>query len=424
MSYQYPMERVLYNLHHQVCSFALRRTSSRVRSLAENSLLVLALCGFGALLLAHLSFVYRGNWHLHRLESSMNNGDGRPLRNIPLTCLSSIPGFVKGVDVTHLSLVGGDVSDASDSGGSGMQESRAFHSSWFLDNDADASTSASASPAGTGKQDGLICASSSETSTSDTGSCLAVEGINVLYSYSKVKGYLLLPAEVCAQHNVSVQYVMVSKTDVRCFGEPFLQHLIFRLLAPDSVMLNWLLATYNATGFVYDPRTETMLDLSHSQQHYSQSHSLQNSNFVEQTGDSTHTHSPAEHTHTHTSGITSRYHHFFSSPWYNGYQQLSSKLAVVLKTSFLFFITTTLVSFTLRETQERMLGFTQQLQAHVRSRRPVVNIVTVHIAESLVFVPIMVGMIFFLIEFYRGDKFLAFMVLTIVWLCEVFSVIR
>lgn len=375
------MELVLYNLHHQVCSFALRRTSSRVRSLAENSLLILALCGFGALLLAHLSFVYRGNlYSTTRLET---NGDGRPLRNIPLTCLSSIPGFVKGVDVTHLSLVGGDANE--------MQESRAFHS-W------EESTSTSTS---SGKQDGLICES---TSTNDTtGSCLAVEGINVFYSYSKVKGYLLLPAGVCAQHNVSVQYVMVSKTDVRCFGEPFLQHLIFRLLAPDSVMLNWLLATYNATGFVYDPRTETMLDLS---QHYSLP--TNNNNGPEQG------HGDAENI------FTSRYN-FFSSPWY---QQLSSKLAVVLKTSFLFFITTTLVSFTLRETQERMLGFTQQLQAHVRSRRPVVNIVTVHIAESLVFVPIMVGMIFFLIEFYRGDRFLAFMILTIVWLCEVFSVIR
>jgi hypothetical protein len=257
------------------------------------------------------------------------------------------------------------------------------------------------------KQHGLICESTSTTDNGETtGSCLAVEGINVLYSYSNVKGYLLLPSGVCAQHNVSVQYVMVSKTDVRCFGEPFLQHLIFRLLAPDSVMLNWLLATYNATGFVYDPRTETMLDLS---QHYSlptnNNHNLLEPGRV---------HGDAENT------VPSRYN-FFSSP---RYQQLSSKLAVVLKTSFLFFITTTLVSFTLRETQERMLGFTQQLQAHVRSRRPVVNIVTVHIAESLVFVPIMVGMIFFLIEFYRGDKFLAFMVLTIVWLCEVFSVIR
>jgi hypothetical protein len=398
------MERVLYNLHHQICSFALRRTSSRTRSLAEHSLLVLALCGFGALLLAHVAFVYRGNT---RLE--MNNGDGRPLRNIPLTCLSSIPGFMKDVDITHLSLVEADAN--------GMPESRAFHS-WFLDNDPSTSTGT------TEKQDGLICESTSDT----TGSCPAVEEIKIIYSFSKVKGYLLvstvpesnqqphrripnlpfyshvlsflltlkLPTEVCAQHNVSVQYVMVSKTDIRCFGEPFLQQLIFRLLAPDSVMLNWLLATHNATGFVYDPRTEAILDLS---QHYS----LQNNNFLD-TGDNTENNS-------------SRY---FSIPWH---QQLSSKLAVVLKTSFLFFIITTLVSFTLRETQERMLGFTLLLQAHVRARRPVLNIVTMHIAENLVFVPIMVGMIFFLIEFYRGDKFLAFMVLSIVWLCEVFSVI-
>lgn len=46
-----------------------------------------------------------------------------------------------------------------------------------------------------------------------------------------------------------------------------------------------------------------------------------------------------------------------------------------------------------------------------------------HDRENLVFVPIMVGMIFFLIEFY-GDKFLAFTVLSMVWICEVFSAIR
>jgi hypothetical protein len=35
----------------------------------------------------------------------------------------------------------------------------------------------------------------------------------------------------------------------------------------------------------------------------------------------------------------------------------------------------------------------------------------------------MVGMIFFLIEFYGGDKFLAFTVLSVVWVAEVFSAI-
>ena len=42
------------------------------------------------------------------------------------------------------------------------------------------------------------------------------------------------------------------------------------------------------------------------------------------------------------------------------------KLGVLLTTLFLFFITTTLVSFTLRETQERMLKFTFLLQVKGR----------------------------------------------------------
>jgi hypothetical protein len=35
----------------------------------------------------------------------------------------------------------------------------------------------------------------------------------------------------------------------------------------------------------------------------------------------------------------------------------------------------------------------------------------------------MVGMIVFLIEFYGGDKFLAFLALGIVWISEVFSIV-
>ncbi len=55
---------------------------------------------------------------------------------------------------------------------------------------------------------------------------------------------------------------------------------------------------------------------------------------------------------------------------------------------------------------------------------PLAGLIVRHVLENLVFVPIMVGMIFFLIEFYGGDKFLAFSVLSMVWLCEVFSAIR
>jgi len=98
------------------------------------------------------------------------------------------------------------------------------------------------------------------------------------------------------------------------------------------------------------------------------------------------------------------------------------KVAILATTLFLFFTTTTLVSFTLRETQDRMLKFTYLLQHNIRNRKPIERLVFMHVVESLIFVPIMVGILFFLFEFF-GDQLLAIYVLTVVWLCEVFSVI-
>ena len=153
-------------------------------------------------------------------------------------------------------------------------------------------------------------------------------------------------------------------------------------------MINWLLGVYD-NGFIYNQRTNVMFDLNMktNSSYYSANDGKQRTIF-------------------------------------RNIQQLIYKGAVVIKTSFLFFITTTLVSFTLRETQGRMLDFTHHLQQYVRANRPVGNLVATHVVENLVFVPIMVGMVFFLIEFYRGDKFLAFMVVSLVWVCESLSVVR
>jgi hypothetical protein len=70
-----------------------------------------------------------------------------------------------------------------------------------------------------------------------------------------------------------------------------------------------------------------------------------------------------------------------------------------------------------------MLHFTFVLQEYVRQERPLASLIVKHVVENLVFVPIMVGVFFFLIEFYGGDKLLAFGVLTIVWVCQVFGII-
>ena len=100
----------------------------------------------------------------------------------------------------------------------------------------------------------------------------------------------------------------------------------------------------------------------------------------------------------------------------------SVKATALLTTLFLFFITTTLVHHTLRETQERMLKFTFDLQLFVRRGLGYRHLVLNHVLGSLVFVPIIVGLLFFLFEFFN-DQLLAFMVLSIVWISELFSVI-
>src|SRR5690606_21556904 len=61
-------------------------------------------------------------------------------------------------------------------------------------------------------------------------------------------------------------------------------------------------------------------------------------------------------------------------------------------------------------------------QYHVRHRLPYAPLIFTHVVESLVFVPIMVGILFFLFEFF-SDQLLAFMVLSLVCLCEVYSVV-
>jgi len=58
----------------------------------------------------------------------------------------------------------------------------------------------------------------------------------------------------------------------------------------------------------------------------------------------------------------------------------------------------------LRETQERMLDFTKELQRRVRESLSLSELITTHVVQNLVFVPIMVGMMFFLIEFLVCDS--------------------
>jgi hypothetical protein len=69
-----------------------------------------------------------------------------------------------------------------------------------------------------------------------------------------------------------------------------------------------------------------------------------------------------------------------------------------------------------------MLKFTYLLQHCIRHRLPYARLVVMHVVSLFMFVPIMIGVLLFLSEFF-GDHMLAFGLLSTVWLGEVYSVI-
>ncbi|XWS40036.1 hypothetical protein CRYUN_Cryun18bG0105600 [Craigia yunnanensis] len=196
------------------------------------------------------------------------------------------------------------------------------------------------------------------------------------YLYTMEKGYFLLPEVAKSQHNIRTINISISARHP-CFGNRWQQLLINRFVGYDTILMNSLLHQ-PGQGYLYNFQTKEFYNLSYAQ------------------------------------GLPD------GSARFGDY--LVTKCGVLMMSLFVFFTTTMSVSFTLRETQTRMLKFTVQLQHHARHRLPTFQLIFVHVIESLVFVPIMIGILFFLFEFY-DDQLLAFMVLILVWLCELFILI-
>ncbi|KAA8517899.1 hypothetical protein F0562_015373 [Nyssa sinensis] len=196
------------------------------------------------------------------------------------------------------------------------------------------------------------------------------------YLYTMEKGYFLLPDGAKSRHNIRTVNISISARH-SCFGNRWQQLLINRLVGYDTILMNSLLSS-PGQGYLYNYQTKEFYNL-------------------------TYAHEQPE-----------------GSARFGDY--LVTKCGVLMMSLFVFFTTTMSVSFTLRETQTRMLKFTVQLQHHARHRLPTFQLIFVHVIESLVFVPIMIGILFFLFEFY-DDQLLAFMVLILVWLCELFTLI-
>ena len=460
------MEHVFFHTHSKISHSILRHSSYRLRSTIEHFVLGLAVCGFCVVLLSHVTFVHRGDVVSGAYECDANllqceTGGGVSLysilialrrsayhwflssfvgihskksvtrRQIPISCLTSLPGFSDTADVTHILL------DRNHHGNNTFSRAFTVHGGRHPYNemvltgmpftteqpsdvqprncvimDPDVVKTAKKKREWRGETtQPLQCPVDIQTLLSQHGYLKhdtnqieqqrTVHATNMVYSYSPTKGLLLLDPSIKQRHNITTQFVIVSPSDVNCFGDPFAQTIVFSLVGPDTVILNWVLGlqqllsngeSTNPIRFVYHWKTGKELDLDvFDMDHYAFSSSRS---------------SPSQ-----------------KHPMWRLLQFLTFKLKVFLSTLFIFFLTTSLVSFTFQETQDRMIEFTLQLQTIVRARLPLGGLIIRHILEVLVFVPVMVGIIFFLIEFYAGDKFLAFMVLSMVWIAEVFSAI-
>jgi len=217
----------------------------------------------------------------------------------------------------------------------------------------------------------------------------------VLYSYSQTEGFLRLPPDIRSKHGIKTQYVLINTSDKSCFGMEHqsanLMRFFVRHVLEDTIVMNWLLALHDGDGYILHLRNHHIVDLRFASDHLSITTMLSNNN-------------------------SNRQRSYF--------RFLLFKCGVLFINMLVFCVTTTLVSFTLRQTQQRMIQFTFLLQLHIRNRMPFSRLIFTHIVESLVFVPITVGTIFFLIEIFLQNQLLAIMVLSIVWICEVFSAIR
>lgn len=195
-----------------------------------------------------------------------------------------------------------------------------------------------------------------------------------MYIYTKERGFLMLDDATRRKHQVVEVEVKLETS--RCFQSPFEKwerYLLDNFIGYDTIVLNSLGSVFNSRGILFSVHSRELFNLS----------------------------------------VTLKK---------NAYMGVSVKLNSLFLTLFLFFISTTLVHYALDETNKRMLRFTVDLQKYVKRGAAYGGLILNHAIGSLVFIPIMVGMLFFMFEFFN-DQLLSFMVLSIVWTCELYSAV-
>ena len=193
-----------------------------------------------------------------------------------------------------------------------------------------------------------------------------------VYLYTKDRGFLMLDETIKKKHNI--QEVNIKFETSKCFHDnsDWQRYVFDNFIGYDTLMLNSMGSIFQSEGILFSEHSREIFHLSRTRK-------------------------------VATVGVV-------------------AKLYAIFLTMFLFFITTTLVHHTMRETQYRVLRFSLDLQMYLKKGTAYSNLMFNHLIGSLVFIPIMVGMLFFLYEFFN-DQLLSFMVLAIVWTCELFAAV-
>ena len=229
------------------------------------------------------------------------------------------------------------------------------------------------------------------------------------YIFSAQRGLLSLPPSSRKKYNISsALYLLPYDSADKCFQMPYLSSL--RFLIPmnlmkyvfgyDTIILNLMRRLSYDSGYLYVEHRRRLLDLNFysrfvfsvatmnsfgnpllwddlSKEAITNSSHLEKGNCVVTEG--------SEWSGS-TAGLPEDVHFLTALR-----DKLFLKLSIVITATFLFFALTSMVSFILKQTQSRMLKFTFLLQYHVRNHIPYSSLVFVHVFESLIFVPIMLG---------------------------------
>lgn len=177
-----------------------------------------------------------------------------------------------------------------------------------------------------------------------------------------------------------VMYDVIVSKDHSCLGgSSFIAKLLTSYLTGyDTVVINWAIAVFGTRGYMYNILTQELYSLNYALDFLS----------LPRLHRPTNPDKPDQYL-----------------PWL--YDKIWSNFCILFMTWALFFTTSTIVSFMLRETQSRMLKFTFLLQLHVSNRIPYAVLIFTHLMETLVFVPIMIGIVFLMVQFFK-DQFVRF----------------